>query len=367
MPVYIHNIATSVPDCSVKQSMVREKMKQYIGRDPVKRRILHRIYAKSGIKTRHTVVDDFRSDGHEKLFFKDDGSLGIPSTKTRNAIYTKHAITLFTEVAKKLLSANPSIKKQDVTHIITASCTGFFTPDPAYYIVKELELSPSAGRFHLGYMGCFAAIPALRMAHSICKADPEAAVLVVNVELCSLHLQDSEEIDQLVAASVFADGAAGAIVSAKEPAKKPAYRVENFHTSIAEHSEKDMGWIIGNTGFEMVLSTDVPNIIESNMSSSIALLLEDYDLDLSKIVHWAVHPGGRAILDRVERSLQLKPSQIDTSRNVLSKYGNMSSATVLFVLMELLDTHSESAEERTVTMAFGPGLTIESAYLMKLS
>jgi predicted naringenin-chalcone synthase len=366
MPVYIHNIATSVPECSVGQPFVREKMKQYVGRDPLKRRIIHRIYSKSGIEKRHTVVDDFDSEGGNKLFFKDDGTLGIPTTKTRNAIYTKHAKSLFTKTAKKLLSADASVKKNEITHIITASCTGFFTPDPAYYIMKELGLSHSVGRFHLGFMGCFAAIPALRMAHSICEADREAAVMVVNVELCSLHLQDSDEIDQLIAASVFADGAGAALISAKEPLQSPAYRLEGFHTSVAGHSEKDMGWIIGNTGFEMVLSTKVPQIIEENMVSSIALLLKDYDLELSEIIHWAVHPGGRAILDKVEQALQLGSNRITASRNVLANYGNMSSATILFVLNELLHTSSPTAKERTVAMAFGPGLTIESAYLIRL-
>ncbi len=367
MSVYIHNIATSVPGCHVRQPFVREKMKQYVSRDQLKRRIIHRIYSKSGIEKRHTVVDDFHSDRSNKLFFKDDGTLGVPTTKTRNTIYTKHAKSLFTDTARKLLLSNSSIKNEDITHIITASCTGFFTPDPAYFIMKELGLSHSAGRFHLGFMGCFAAIPALRMAHSICEADPEAAVMVVNVELCSLHLQDSDEIDQLIAASVFADGSAGALVSAKEPLQKPAYRLEGFHTSVAEHSEKHMGWIIGNTGFEMVLSTDVPNIIEKNITSSIALLLDDYGLDLPEIVHWGIHPGGRAILDKIEQALQLESNRITASRSILSNYGNMSSATILFVLNELLGMPSESAEEQTVAMAFGPGLTIESAYLTKLS
>jgi predicted naringenin-chalcone synthase len=367
MSVYIHNIATSVPENSVEQPFIREQMEQYMGGDPVKRRIIHRIYSHSGIEKRHTVVDDFHSDSREKLFFGDNGALGNPSTKTRNAIYSRHAKSLFVEVAKKLFGAKTSFKKKDITHVITASCTGFFTPDPAYYIIKELGLPESARRFHLGFMGCFAALPALQMARTICQADAKAVVMVVCVELCSLHLQNSDELDQLIAGSLFADGAAGALVSALEPAQKPAYRLENFHTSIADHSEKDMAWIIGNTGFEMVLSTAVPDIIEENLPAAVDRLLKSYKLDINEINHWAVHPGGRAIVDKVERSMQLRSEQIAASRYVLSQFGNMSSATILFVLKKLLGLPSNNGGERVAAMAFGPGLTIESAYLVKLS
>lgn len=367
MSVYIQNIATLVPEFSVKQSSIRDKMKQYMGGDPLSRRIIHRIYSKSGIETRHAVIEDFQSNGREELFFKDDGSLGDPTTQVRNDIYTKHAKSLFTGVAKKLLLANSSVKKENVTHVITVSCTGFFTPDPPYFIIKELGLSDSTQRFHIGFMGCFAAFPAFNLAHSICKADCDANVMIVSTELCSLHFQDSNETDQLVAASVFADGAAGALVSAAKPKQTPAFRLENFHTSLVDHSEDDMAWIIGNTGFEMVLSRSIPDIIEENLEPSVTPLLEDYNRNFADIDHWAVHPGGRAILDRVEGQLQLQPEQIAPSRHVLSQYGNMSSATILFVLEELLNSPSQAADERTLAMAFGPGLTIESALLTKLN
>jgi predicted naringenin-chalcone synthase len=368
MPIYIQNIATSVPDTSVEQSLIRDKMKEYVNDQPVTRRIIHRIYSHSGIEKRHTVADDFHADGQPPLFFKKDGALGTPSTKTRNDLYIRHAKKHFVEVAEKLLAENKQISKENITHVITVSCTGFFAPEPAYEVVKNLNLSPSTQRFHIGFMGCFAAFPALKMAQAFCRADPDAAVMVICLELCTLHLQDSTATDQLISGSVFADGAAGAIVSSGEPsARQPAYRIEHFQTAIAAQSEEDMAWKIGNAGFEMVLSTAVPDIIQGNLRESIAPLLDAYDLAYDEVDHWPVHPGGRAILDKIEQNLHLDPSQIAPSRTVLSQYGNMSSATILFVLRELLRCPASQPEEKALAMAFGPGLTIESGLLTKVT
>ena len=367
MPVYIHNIATAVPKGSFEQSFLREKMKEHVSQRPATRRIIHSLYSNSGIEKRHTVVNDFHSNGHPRLFFQKEGSLSEPSTKTRNDLYAKHAKKLFVEVAGQLIDQNKTITKEDITHVITVSCTGFFAPEPAYEIVKQLGLSPSIERYHIGFMGCFAAFPALKMARSFCEADPDATVMVVCVELCTLHLQASEETDQLISASVFADGGAGAIVSAKPPTDKAVFRMEQFQTSIAEQSEKDMAWTIGDTGFDMVLSTYVPDIIKSNLKAALQPLMEAYEFSFSDITHWPIHPGGRAILDKIEQNLELHPAQLQNSRNVLANYGNMSSATILFVLQQLLNQPAADNEETALAVAFGPGLTIESGLLTKVS
>ena len=368
MPVYLHNLATAVPENTFDQTFLRDQMKTYVSSRPATRRIIHRLYTNSGIKKRHTVVNDFHANGDPRIFFQKEGELSEPSTKTRNDLYANHAKSLFVDVARQLLDQNPGISKKDITHVITVSCTGFFAPEPAYEIVKQLELDPSTQRYHVGFMGCFAAFPALKMAQSFCKADPDATVLIVSVELCTLHLQSSEQTDQLISASVFADGASGAIVSATKPsAGTPYYRLEQFQTSIADQSEEDMAWTIGDTGFDMVLSTYVPDIIQSNLSSSIQPLMNAYELETPDITHWAIHPGGRAILDKIETSLSLAPDKLHASRSVLANYGNMSSATILFVLKELLNKPVAGGKEQTLAMAFGPGLTIESGLLTKHS
>lgn len=364
MPVFINNIATAVPAHFYKQDFLRDRMKEYVSDNRATKSIIHRIYSNSGITKRHSVINDFRQNGHARFFFQKDGSLASPTTGSRNEVYSSHAKKLFVDVARKLLNENPSFEAKDITHVITVSCTGFFAPEPAYEVVKELGLSPSTERFHLGFMGCFAAFPALKMARSFCKADPDAAVMVICLELCSIHFQDSENTDNLISASVFADGGSGAIVSSRKP-NNTGYRLDHFATSIADESEKDMAWTIGDTGFDMVLSTYVPDIIKSNLKEAILPLFTNFNKSLEDIQHWAIHPGGRAILDKIETNFELQPYQLEASRSVLSNYGNMSSATIFFVLNHLLK-QSSNRDESTLAMAFGPGLTIESGLFTKL-
>lgn len=364
MPVYINNIATAVPTHFYKQDFLRDRMKEYVSDNRTTKSIIHRIYSNSGITKRHSVINDFRQNGHARFFFQKDGSLAAPSTGSRNEVYSRHAKELFVEVARKLVNENASIDAKEITHVITVSCTGFFAPEPAYEIVKKLGLSPSTERYHLGFMGCFAAFPALKMAKSFCEADDDATVMIICLELCSIHFQDSENTDNLISASVFADGGSGAIVSSRTP-KNTGYRLDHFATSIADESEKDMAWTIGDTGFDMVLSTYVPDIIKSNLKEAVLPLFKNFDKPLQEIQNWAIHPGGRAILDKIEANFDLQADQLQASRSVLSDYGNMSSATIFFVLNRILQDPSDR-EESTLAMAFGPGLTIESGLFTKL-
>ena len=366
MGVYLHKIATAVPDQSYEQTFLRDQMKEYISDERATQSIIHRIYSNSGIEKRHSVIKDFRANGDPRLFFQEDGSLSTPSTGTRNELYLKHAKKLFVDIARNLLEGQDEINKSDITHVITVSCTGFFAPEPAYEIVKQLGLSSSTQRFHLGFMGCFAAFPAMKMAKSFCEADPNANVLIICLELCTLHLQSSKKTDNLISASVFGDGGAGALISSKQPSA-PHFRLDQFATAIASDSEEDMAWTIGDTGFDMVLSTYVPEIIESNLQTAVQPLIDAYSASFEDIKHWAVHPGGRAILDKVQENFELKDDQLTSSRSTLADYGNMSSATVLFVLKHLLEQPSQEKKESALAIAFGPGLTIESGLLTKIS
>lgn len=365
MPVYIHNIATAVPAHFYEQDFLRDRMKEYVSDKRATKSIIHRIYSNSGIQKRHSVINDFRQNGHARFFFQKDGSLAAPSTGSRNEVYSEHAKELYVRLARQLLEDSNSIDKEEITHVITVSCTGFFAPEPAFEIVKQLGLKSSTQRFHLGFMGCFAAFPALKMAKSFCETNPEAKVMVICLELCSIHLQDSEATDNLISASVFADGGSGVIVSSDQP-NGTGFRLDQFANSIAENSEKDMTWTIGDTGFDMVLSTYVPDIIKSNLKAAVLPLFDNFDKKLDDIHHWAIHPGGRAILDKIENNFSLNPQQLMASRSVLNEYGNMSSATIFFVLKYLLDNHKAGEEETALAMAFGPGLTIESGLFTKV-
>jgi predicted naringenin-chalcone synthase len=216
-------------------------------------------------------------------------------------------------------------------------------------------------------MGCYAAFPALRMAQAFCAEDERAVVLVVCLELCTLHLEPSEEIDDIIAASVFADGAAAAVVTARPPGERDAstLQIESLLSTVAPESEDDMAWTLGDRGFDMVLSTSVPQILQDNARSIVDALLGRVPLTLDQVDHWAIHPGGRAILDKVQAGLELADDALEESRTVLRNFGNMSSATILFVLERFLAPGRVAPGERVYAMAFGPGLTVESGLFVR--
>ena len=366
MPAYVQHLSTIVPQFAYRQSDARDIVKEWstVSRT---RRIIHSIYDRSGIDTRYSVCGDF-VPGREATLFKPgpDGIPISPGTGERNAVYTEESRDLAVRLAKQVFAETSRFKKEEVTHIVLASCTGFANPGPDYHIIRALGLSGSVQRYTLGFMGCYAAFPALRMAAQFCEADPKAVVLVICLELCSLHLQISDQPDCVLANSLFADGAGAALVSARTPAPdQPAYRVHEFTSSLVTSGEQDMAWDIGNHGFNIVLSSYVPDVIGSNIRAMVEGTLGQKGLSVSDVEEWAVHPGGRAILDRVQDSLSLGPRVLNASRRVLRDYGNMSSATVLFVLKELLDT-AETESAMTGSMAFGPGLTVETALFQRI-
>ena len=270
-------------------------------------------------------------------------------------------------IAGRALAACPEIRREEITHVVTASCTGFSNPGIDFHLVTDLGLNPSTQRFHLGFMGCYAAFPALRMAQQFCEADPRAVVLVLCLEFCSLHLRVDGGADSVLANALFADGAACAIVHARESlAARSVYRLGRFSTGHAVSGEKDMAWSIGNHGFNIVLSSYVPDIVGANIAGLVDPVLAGAGLDRRDIEFWAVHPGGKAILDKVEKSLGLPANALDVSRSVLCRFGNMSSATILFVLADFLRHRPAGKETAVCAMAFGPGLTIELGLLHAL-
>jgi predicted naringenin-chalcone synthase len=331
------------------------------------KRLIHAIYNRSAIDTRYSVLGDFSSEAEAHLYRTDaEGKVISPGTAQRNEVYARASRELAVKVARQVLDAAPGFSREDVTHVIFASCTGFANPGPDYHIIRELGLRIDVQRYTLGFMGCYAAFPALRMAAQFCEADATAVVLIVSLELCTLHMQIDDKPDNILANSLFADGAAAALISAREPEKKrPAYALRAFSSALLPAGEAEMAWDIGNEGFNIVLSSYVPEIIGANVRHLASEMLQRHDLKLEDIQEWAVHPGGRSILDKVEQSLCLPPEALATSRSVLADYGNMSSATVLYVLRELLE-NGETDRALTMAMAFGPGLTVETAVLERV-
>lgn len=374
-PAILRSLQTIVPETTLRQDEVRDVFAAQPELGRLAQRIVTASFNGSGIDTRYTVLDELSlsADTAQPQFFdRESGRLLSPSTKTRNEVYVREAWKLYVDAARRCLDADPGIVAADVTHVITVSCTGFYAPGPDYEIVRSLGLSDGVERYHFGFMGCYASMPALRAAAQFCAANPDAVVLVVSVELCTLHLRSSEDPDMIVATSLFADGAAAGLVTARTfDQAVPGFALDRFHTGIIPEGKKDMAWMIGDAGFEMILSTAVPQLIGDNITAALSPMFHAEALGTSfddgrigeQVAHWAIHPGGRSILDKVEEHLGLSEQQLHPAREVLRQYGNMSSATVLFVLRSILEQEGARDGERVAAMAFGPGLTAETALM----
>src|SRR6478672_6197544 len=378
MTVYLRALETAVPPTVLIQSEARDVFAAQPGLSRLGSRLVNTCFDSAAIDTRYTAVGELTTGSraeNPQFFDPATGLLLSPSTKVRNDIFATEATKLFIEAAEKAVDACPGLDRGDITHLVTVSCTGFFNPGPDYKIVRALGLNPAVQRYHLGFMGCYAAFPALRAAKSFCDADPDAVVLVVCAELCSLHVRTSNDPDTIMGSALFADGAAAAVVTSRPGAEEAALlKLDHFETVLTPVGEDSMAWNIGDHGFEMVLGNYVPHIIDDHIVGALQpLLAKDPDLaalPYTAIPHWAIHPGGRSILDKVQSRLGLSDAQLVPARDILRNYGNMSSATVLFVLKHILEQpvqpDGRHDGEAICSMAFGPGLTVETGLFTKL-
>lgn len=356
-PVYVRAIATALPEFRSQQSEIEAFMLKVVGDTDRKKAFIRKIYEGSAIDTRYSVIPDYRLPTEERTFFpKNDELSPVPTTAQRNALFCTEANNLAVLAVRRLFDQLPGFAPQAITHLITVSCTGFSAPGFDYHLVKEFGLSPSIHRFHIGFMGCFAAFPALKLAQSLVQSSPGAQVVIVDVEACTLHFQKDFQPDVVVANALFADGAAALLVSA-EPGP---LQLHDFRSHIIPGSENDMAWIIGETGFDMKLSSYVPRLIEGNIQAILDRLFADSGWSRDELKLWAVHPGGRAILDKTSQVLGLANNELQVSYDVLRQFGNMSSVTIFFVLKEILNRGQKG---KLFACAFGPGLTVESGFL----
>ena len=354
MSVSIKSIGTAVPEFQIDQKSVFEFMAKAHELEGAEKTRLQALYRASAIKSRHSVVPDYGTldKAQWQLYPANERLCPFPTTKERNELYRKKALPL------AISAVNDAVKPQElknVTHLISVSCTGLYAPGLDIDLIEALGLDAETERTCINYMGCYAAITALKSANAICKADPSAQVLIVCVELCTIHFQKESDENNLIANAIFSDGAAAALISSEE-SEQIQLNIDGFLSRLFPSGKDEMAWNIGNTGFEMKLTTYVPDLIESGIDK----LLKDLGAKNADLC--AVHPGGKRILDVVEKSLNLDRSQNAFAHKVLRNYGNMSSPTILFVLKMLLDDLQKEDKGKTVAaIAFGPGLTIETA------
>ncbi|WP_447765730.1 type III polyketide synthase [Sphingopyxis panaciterrae] len=343
---WLNALATAAPDHDIHQPFIDWATPRLA--DERVRAIFARMAARSGIDHRWSVLPPTAAGGSPVAPGGFYDVPGLPPTSARMAAYAEHAPGLAMQAIEALGGAFDPAR---ITHIVAASCTGFVAPGIDQILARRLNLAPTVERVLIGFMGCYAGITALRTARHIVRSDPDAVVLVVSVELSTLHLSLADAPEPLLAMLQFSDGAAAGIVSARAGGLKLG---EGISLALEDSAEL-IRWDIGDKGFEMHLSGEVPGRLRETLSAPDVQRVLFGDMGASALL--AVHAGGRSVLDAVEHALGVPPEALADSRAVLARFGNMSSATILFVLAEMM---ARGAAGEGIAIAFGPGLAAES-------
>ena len=366
-PMRIAGIGTAVPAGRMSQEVAAARAIELNTAPGQRAETIRALHRRAGVGHRHAVI----LDGEQPSFYapsrgEDDHG---PTTRERMERFEREAANL-AEVAIRAALAKAVVMPAAIAHLITVSCTGFSSPGFDIEVARRLGMRATVARTHVGFMGCHGMMNALRVAHAACAADPTATVLACAVELCSLHQQVSADPGQIVANALFADGAAAIVgrAATEGDAGVPrdgdgavaaaAPRLLASHSAIIPDTADLMTWRIGNSGFQMHLDARVPSAIAHELRPALCAFLDARGLGLRDIGSWAVHPGGPRILQAVSESLELQPADLAASRDILARFGNMSSPTILFILDALMRS---GAKLPCMMLAFGPGLTVEAA------
>ncbi len=342
---YLNRIATAVPEHDVHESFVGFADKMLAA--PRLRTVFRRMAKRAAIAHRYSFLSSKASGRFPSQDANEFYRLGdFPGTSQRMELFEQSAPVLMRKTVDKLATSQE--ERAGITHVLVTCCTGLYAPGLDFEIIEHLGLSPDVERTMIGFMGCYAAINALKLARHIVRSDPTASVLMLNLELCTLHFQETQDLEQILSFLVFADGAAASLISAREE----GLALDSFKAVMVPETRGLITWKIRGSGFDMLLSGQVPGELGRSLHQS-ELMAERDSIEL-----WAVHPGGRSILDAVEKGLELPGDALAASREVLSCFGNMSSATVMFVLQRIMQ--QARTGQRGCAMSFGPGLTAET-------
>ena len=354
----IVSIGLSNPGAPIPQAEIARFMQLAHQLDGQERRKLDFLYRKSGIDFRHSVLDDFQKEEvNEFSFFPKNKELNpFPSTSARMNVFEAEAAGLAEQAVRNALE-QAELEASSLTHLILVSCTGMVAPGLELDLMRRLGIRSSVERYCIHFMGCYAAFTGLRLADQLVKANPKARVLVVSVELCTLHFQKEYTEDNLLANSLFGDGAAAALVMQSEK----GLRIKNYLSEVLWEGEKDMAWKIGDFGFEMRLSQYIPSLLHQGIRKLRNLFEEKFNF--SQVQHFAIHPGGKQILIQVQEAFGLSPEVNRHALEVLRTCGNMSSASILFVLERMLKDPNIQGD--ILALGFGPGLTLETTHYEK--
>ncbi len=304
------------------------------------------MYSRCGISQRYSVLPDFSTSDSSVLFNKENILM-----QDRMAVYEKNAILLAQDACNKIPENITTC-----THLITVSCTGMSAPGLDIQLLKKLKLQSNIVRTSVNFMGCYAFVHALKLANAFCKAEPEANVLIVLVELCTLHFQQEYSFENVATSMLFADGCSAVWVSNKQSEK--ALQINSFYSEVHGNSEQDMTWNLTDLGFKMTLSAYVPEIISQNIKPLLQRAIAKSSLQNLDIAYWAIHPGGKKIIQEIQKALELTADDVAVSKLILQENGNMSSVTLPLVINGFKE--NQLPNKPMFAVAFGPGLTMET-------
>lgn len=360
---FITAIGIANPPHRFSQSSIANFMVKAMQLNPKETRLLHTVFKASGIDYRHSVLEDYGREDNFSFYANSSDFEPFPTTEKRLSVFREHIVSLSSHAIDNMLQYLPAFDVKSVTHLIVVCCTGMYAPGLDIDLVKRYALSPGVHRTAINFMGCYAAFNAIKVADAFCHQDKNAKVLIVCAELCSLHFQKTPTEDNLLANALFSDGAAALLM---EASTQQGVRLspQNFQSAVMAESMEDMAWTIGDLGFQMKLSTYVPSVIKNGIGALTQTLLNGISKTISDIRYFAIHPGGRKILENIEQVLHIPPEKNRAAYCVLRNYGNMSSPTILFVLHAIWSRlRPEDQNEYILSFAFGPGLTLESMVL----
>jgi predicted naringenin-chalcone synthase len=355
----IISIATGVPTYKHSQSTLFNFANKVYNKNEDDRRKLKFLYNHSGIEFRHSVIPDFDLSKNERVFFSEaDNLLPVPSISKRMQVYNEHSAKLSAETILKCLAGK--IDAKEITHLITVSCTGMSAPGLDLQLMEIMELPNQIIRTSVNFMGCYAAIHAMKLADAFCNNDKNAKVVIVCTEFCTLHFQIEPTIDNLTSSLLFADGCSAILMQHNDAGK--GLQIENFYSDVSFKGKKDMAWELSSTGFLMTLTGYIPELIKADFETLVAAALQKTNRTKADITNWCIHPGGKKIVDTIADTLQIDRIAFKHSYQVLNDYGNMSSPTILFVLQKIMNEIKVNVQHNEVVFgaAFGPGLTMET-------
>lgn len=352
----IVSIGTAVPGYCHQQMDIFHFMRNVYALNDVEARKLKFLYTQSGIRQRYSVLADYTRPLPEWKFYPQTENLEpFPALEQRMAVYHKQAPALSVDAVRDCL--NHIHHPKHVTHLITVSCTGMSAPGLDLQVMDLMDLEKTIFRTSVNFMGCYAAIHALKIADAICKTDRQAQVLIVCTELCTLHFQREATIDNMTSSLLFGDGA-GALLLMHDEAKDEGLTIDSFYSEVNPKGKRDMAWELSSSGFLMTLSGYVPDLIEEDFAAVTERALAKDDACADAVSHWCIHPGGKRILQAIHKSLGFTNGQLQCSYDVLNEAGNLSSASILFVLKKIMEQKKKVT--KLFGAAFGPGLTVET-------